>query len=141
MEEAAALEINPIIFGYGDESDPQYQQIEDSGENVFLEHIKSFSYFKTDNYNRLISFIDSDIFDTCIVGHSCGLSDRILLNTIFEHQNCRKVEIFYHKLNDGSDNFTEITQEISRHFKPQNKGLMRRRVSFKDPKNIIPQNL
>lgn len=137
---AADSELNPIIFGYGDESDPKYQEIEDSGENVFLEHIKSFSYFKTDNYNKLISFIDSYTFDAHIVGHSCGLSDRILLNTIFEHQNCTKIEIYYHKRNDGSDNFTEITQEISRHFKPQNKGLMRRKVRFKDSKNIIPQN-
>jgi hypothetical protein len=135
------LERNPIIFGYGDETDETYQKIEDSGENIFLEHIKSFGYFKTNNYSRLISFIDSAPYSTHIVGHSCGLSDRILLNEIFEHQNCREIEIFYHKRKDGSDNFTEITQEISRHFKPQNKSLMRRRVSSKDPKNIIPQNI
>jgi hypothetical protein len=131
---------NPIIFGYGDETDSTYQHIEDSGKNIFLEHIKSFGYFKTNNYQRLISIIDSAPYTTYIVGHSCGLSDRILLNEIFEHQNCKRIEIFYHKRKDGSDNFTEITQEISRHFRPQNKSLMRRRISVKDSKNIIPQN-
>jgi hypothetical protein len=50
---------NPIIFGYGDETDPIYQKIEDSGENVYLEHIKSFGYFRTPNYHNLLSFIDS----------------------------------------------------------------------------------
>lgn len=37
----ADIHRNPIIFGYGDESDPDYQKIEDSGENMYLEHIKS----------------------------------------------------------------------------------------------------
>ena len=137
---ASDLVKNPIIFGYGDETDSTYQKIEDSGENIFLEHIKSFGYFKTDNYSKLISFIESAPYITYIVGHSCGLSDRILLNEIFEHPNCLKIEIFYHQRLNGSDNFTEITQEISRHFKPPHKRYMRRRVSFKDSKNIIPQN-
>ncbi len=38
---------NPIIFGYGDEVDKKYAEIEDLNENEFLKHIKSFDYFKT----------------------------------------------------------------------------------------------
>ena len=136
---ANQIEENPIIFGYGDESDPEYQKIEDSGENIYLEHIKSFAYFQTDNYNQLLSFIDSKPFDVYIVGHSCGLSDRVLLNQIFEHSNCNGIDIFYYKRPDGSDNFKEITQEISRHFKPPNKSTMRMRVRNKNSKNFIPQ--
>lgn len=131
---------NPIIFGYGDETDPVYQSIEDSGENIYLEHIKSFGYFRTGNYHKLLSYIDSSPYEVYIIGHSCGLSDRVLLNEIFEHRHCRKIEIFYHQRNDGSDNFKEITQEISRHFRPENKNMMRRRVGDKNTKNIIPQN-
>ncbi|TKK64636.1 hypothetical protein FC093_22045 [Ilyomonas limi] len=131
---------NPIIFGYGDESDPAYQNIEDSGENVYLEHIKSFGYLQTHNYHDLLSYIDSAPYEVFIVGHSCGLSDRILLNTIFEHPNCKRIEIFYHVRNDGSDNFKEITQEISRHFKPHNKDMMRRKILNKDIRSFIPQN-
>jgi len=63
-----------------------------------------------------------------------------LLNEIFEHSNCQKIEIFYHARNNGTDNFKEITQEISRHFKPQNKNIMRRKIIEKNVKNIIPQN-
>jgi Bacteriophage abortive infection AbiH len=137
---AADIEKNPIIFGYGDESDPDYQKIEDSGENLYLEHIKSFGYFRTNNYQKLLLFLDSENFEVSIVGHSCGLSDRVLLNEIFEHPNCKKIEIFYHQRSDGSDNFKEITQEISRHFKPQNKGVMRRKVADKNDSNVIPQN-
>lgn len=136
----ADIERNPIIFGYGDESDPDYQKIEDSGENLYLEHIKSFGYFRTNNYQKLLLFLDSENFEVSIIGHSCGLSDRVLLNEIFEHPNCKKIEIFYHQRSDGSDNFKEITQEISRHFKPQNKGIMRRKVADKNDSNVIPQN-
>lgn len=134
------IENNPIIFGYGDESDPVYQNIEDSGENLYLEHIKSFGYFQTNNYHQLLSYIDSEPYVVYIIGHSCGLSDRVLLNQIFEHKNCEKIEIFFHLRKDGTDNFKEITQEISRHFKPNNKSLMRRRVGNKDFENVIPQN-
>lgn len=136
---ASQVEKNPIIFGYGDETDPIYQAVEDSGENSYLEHIKSFAYYKTDNYKKLIDLIDSDEYEVFVCGHSCGLSDRILLSEIFEHKNCSSIEVFYHKRNDGSDNFKEITQEISRHFKPQNKAVMRRRIVNQDSKNIIPQ--
>lgn len=137
---ASASAQNPIIFGYGDESDPIYQAIEDSGENIYLEHIKSFGYFRTNNYQDLLSYIDSDPFIVYIIGHSCGLSDRVLLNEIFEHRNCKSIEVFFYKRSDGSDNFKEITQEISRHFKPNNKNLMRRRIKDFDQKNFIPQN-
>lgn len=136
----ADIENNPIIFGYGDETDPIYQNIEDCGENMYLEHIKSFGYFRTNNYHKLLSYIDSALYSVYIVGHSCGLSDRVLLNEIFEHQNCHSIQIFYHTKEDGSDNFKEITQQISRHFKPHNKNMMRRRVIDKNSQNVIPQN-
>lgn len=135
------LDTNPIIFGYGDETDPVYQQIEDTGENIYLEHIKSFGYFRTNNYHRLLSYIDSAPYSVSIVGHSCGLSDRVLLNEIFEHPNCKEIEIFYHQRSANIDNFKETTQEISRHFKHQSKNAMRRKVIEKNINNVIPQNV
>lgn len=131
---------NPIIFGYGDETDPIYQQIEDTGENAYLEHIKSFAYFKTVNYSNLARTLDADPYIVYIVGHSCGLSDRVLLSEIFEHRKCTGIQVFFHKRHDGSDNYKEITQEISRHFKPQNKIKLRHLVAPQDPGNAFPQN-
>jgi hypothetical protein len=136
---ASAVLAYPIILGYGDETDPVYQKIEDSGVNEYLQHIKSFGYFKTYAYNRLIDLIDSNHFKVYIIGHSCGLSDRILLNEIFEHRYCDSIEVFHHQRN-GSDNFKETTQQISRHFRPQNKNLMRRRIKPYNRENTIPQN-
>ncbi len=113
---------NPIIFGYGDEVDKSYQEIEDLNENEFFKHIKSFDYFKTSNYHNLLNFIDSGKFEIFIMGHSCGLSDRTMLNTIFENKNCDKIKIFYHTVEE----YRTKTYEISRHF--NDKALMRKRI-------------
>ena len=119
---------NPIIFGYGDEMDPYYEKIELLKENEFLNNFKSFGYFKTSNYQDFIRFIDSDAFTVKILGHSCGLSDRILLNTVFEHKNCKSIKIFYYQKDQAENDYFEKTQEISRHFKASGKGDMRRKI-------------
>ena len=74
-----------VIFGYGDEVDSYYKRMEDLNENELLRHAKSFGYFKNHNYRKLISFLASDKYEVWIAGHSCGLSDRVMLKKIFEH--------------------------------------------------------
>ncbi len=116
---------NPIIFGYGDEMDEYYNKIERLNINDFLTNIKSFNYFKTSNYRNLFLFLNLGYFNVNIMGHSCGISDRILLNGIFTNQMCNLIKIFYHKINDNDNDFFEKTQEISRHFKAEEKNRMR----------------
>lgn len=72
---------------------------------------------QTKNYNQLTRFIESNDFQVHIYGHSCGLSDRTLLNQIFEHNQCKSIKIFYHKIDDDTNDFTDKTYDISRHFK------------------------
>src|SRR6185312_9875502 len=91
-------EINPIIFGYGDEMDLEYEKMERLNIKEFLVNLKSFWYFKSANYQDFQKFFWlSRPFEVHIMGHSCGLSDRILLNSIFEHSNCQKIKIYYHQ--------------------------------------------
>lgn len=54
-------EKNPIIFGYGDELDDDYKEIAKLNDNDYLKNIKSIRYLETDNYRKLLSFIDSEI--------------------------------------------------------------------------------
>jgi len=119
-------EKNPIIFGYGDELDDDYKEISKLNDNDYLKNIKSIRYLETDNYRKLLSFIDSAPFQIYIMGHSCGNSDRTLLNTLFEHKNCLSIKPFYYKKPDGTDNYIEIIQNISRNFNDMR--LMRDRV-------------
>ncbi|WP_348813100.1 AbiH family protein [Flavobacterium maritimum] len=135
-------ERNLINFGFGDEMDKHYQEIEEKDDNEYLKNIKSFQYLHTSNYKRLLDLIDSDKFQVYIMGHSCGLSDRTLLNTIFEHENCCSIKVFYHEIlnTDGevvNDNYTEITQNISRHF--NKKSLMREKIVNKTLCQPLPQ--
>ena len=117
---------NPIIFGYGDEIDEKYKHIEQKNDNKYLENIKSIKYLETRNYQELLKFIDSGQYQIYIMGHSCGISDRTLLNTLFENKNCLSIKVFYHKKDDGSDNHSDLVRNISRNFK--DKSLMRRIV-------------
>jgi len=109
-------ENNPIIFGYGDELDEDYKTISNLNDNAYLTNIKSIRYLETDNYRRLLSFVDSAPYQIYIMGHSCGNSDRTLLNTLFEHRNCVSIKPYYHLKEDGTDNYIEIIQNISRNF-------------------------
>lgn len=134
--------MNPINFGFGDELSENYKEIENLNENEYLKFFKSFQYLQNSNYRNLLQFVDSKKFQVYIMGHSCGLSDRTLLNTIFEHENCRSIKVFYHEEFDDEgnfikDNFTEIIQNISRHF--DDKKQMRAKIVNKALSEPLPQ--
>ena len=90
-------------------------------DSRYLDNFKSIAYLQTDNYKKLLEFIDSEEYQVFIFGHSCGISDRTMLNTIFEHDNCNSIKPFYHLREDGRDNYTEIVQNISRNFNDKKK--------------------
>ncbi len=117
---------NSVIFGYGDELDDNYKKIVNKNDNEYLRNIKSVKYLESPNYRDLLAFIESDTYQIFIMGHSCGNSDRTLLNTLFEHRNCVSIKPFYHKWDDGTDNYMELVQNISRNFTDMK--LMRDRV-------------
>lgn len=74
---------NKIIFGYGDEMDENYKIIEKHNENEYLKNMKSFGYFHSENYQKLLEFLEVGKYEIHLMGHSCGLSDRVLLNPIW----------------------------------------------------------
>jgi hypothetical protein len=107
---------NNIIFGYGDELDANHKEIKNYNINDYLENNKTIKYFETANYKGLLNFINLCAFDVYIIGHSCGISDRTLLNTIFEHDKCKSIKIFYYKREDSSDDFQDIVMNVYRNF-------------------------
>lgn len=115
-----------IIFGFGDELDVDYKSIERLNDNRYLDNIKSIRYLDSEEYKKLLQFINSDEYQIFIFGHSCGISDRTLLNTLFEHKNCVSIKPFYYKNEDETDNYSDIVKNISRSF--NDKILMRDKV-------------
>ncbi|MFY1611772.1 AbiH family protein [Macellibacteroides fermentans] len=132
-------EENPIIFGYGDELDEDYQNIEKTQDNDFLENIKSIKYHQTCNYRDLLKFIESGIYQVFVMGHSCGNSDRTLLNTLFEHNNCASIKVFYRQMKDGTDDYSNLIRNISRNFndKPKMRDIV---VNRKNCLPLVPFN-
>lgn len=134
--------LNPINLGFGDERNKFYSEIEDHNENEYLRFMKSFYYTNNSNYKKLFDFLEDSIFQIQIMGHSCGLSDRTLLNAIFEHRNCKSIKVYYHNYTkatpDGEkDNYTQIVRNISRHF--NQKTMMREKIVNKDLCEELPQ--
>jgi len=135
---------NPIIFGYGDELEENYSKLENLQDNDYLENIKSIQYLETDNYKKMLSFIDSDKYQVIILGHSCGNSDRTLLNTLFEHKNCVSIKPYYYQYKDQQtgeikDNYSDIVRNISRSF--TNKKSMRDKVVNKKYTDWFSSNI
>ena len=60
------------------------------------------------------------------MGLSCGTSDRTLLNTLFENENCKSIRIFFYqqlieKTNRLIDDYLDIYMNISRSFNDKKK--------------------
>lgn len=117
---------NPIIFGYGDEHDNDYLELEKRNIHELLKHIKSFQYSKTSNYHNLLRFIQAEPFQVFVLGHSLGLSDRTMLKEIFEHDHCKSIKLFYHQKDENNNDFSEKVYELAKHF--SDKGLMRKKL-------------
>jgi hypothetical protein len=133
---------NEIKLGFGDEKDDFYKIIENENKNEYLRFMKSFFYSNTNNYKRLFDFLEESEFQIEIMGHSCGLSDRTLLNALFEHPNCLSIKVYYHKYQtqdeDGNeDNYSDIVKNISRHF--NQKTMMRNKIVDKTLCKPLPQ--
>lgn len=117
---------NRIIFGFGDELDEDYRLLENARDNEPLKYVKSFGYFRNQNYHDLLRFVNSGDYQIYVMGQSCGLSDRTMLSKLFNHEKCKSIKIFYHQIDVKEDNFLELTQNISRHF--SDKELLRERL-------------
>ncbi len=119
-----------VIFGYGDEHDDEYQPLMKKNDNEYLRHIKSFRYLESSNYRKMLEFIELGQYQVCIMGHSCSISDRTLLKTLFEHKNCVSIKPYYRLKEDGTDNYFDLVCSIARNISDPH--LMRDRVVRKE---------
>jgi hypothetical protein len=105
---------NPIIFGYGDDNSTEYQKIKNIKNNELLHNFKTFQYLRLSQYEQILGLLESDkeIYIQ-IIGHSCGMGDKTLLRTIFQHENVKKIESHYH---DSQKQYFENLYNISRIF-------------------------
>lgn len=103
-----------IVLGYGDETSEMYKTLENANDNELLKYFKSFYYMQNSRYRDLERIISSDKFRIHIMGHSCGLSDKVLLSHLFNHENLDTIRIYYYDKGEGKNDFFEKCQNISR---------------------------
>lgn len=93
---------NPIIFGYA-ANEEEAKFLTDKNDEYLMKNIKKLRYKLSDNESRFKTMLDisSSMIDVYIVGHSCGLSDRLILNELFTHKNVEKITQLYYKDMEG----------------------------------------
>lgn len=87
---------NPIIFGYA-ANDKESRELINIGDPDYMRNIKKHCYKRTSNEKRLIAYLEENHdIDVIVLGHSCGSSDKLILNQIFNHKNTRSINVFYY---------------------------------------------
>lgn len=130
---------NPIIFGYGDESETNFSLLEKYDE--CLTYVKTYWYSRTNNYRKFLDFVNSGNFDVFVLGHSCGLSDKTLLSEVFNNKNCRKIRLLTYVKDRNKDVTIDNTDYISKTYQIgrvfQNKEEMRDKLIPFMPSDVI----
>ena len=83
-----------VIFGFGFENDDDYLMLEKVNEKNLFTYCKRPRYTEYDNESELRSFMKKNSFEVYILGHSCGISDKTLLNN---RSTCHQGWFFYIK--------------------------------------------
>lgn len=103
-------EDNPIIFGYS-ATNEAINELSQKGDPEYLWNLKKMCYHQTDVFHRLMkdsspiknpTDMDSISNELWICGHSCGVSDTLILKELIESKNINRVRIMYY---DNRKNF------------------------------------
>jgi hypothetical protein len=109
---------NPIIFGYA-ATHSESRKLMAEGDNEKMRYIKKNLYKRAENEYLLSSYLENtkDI-DISILGHSCGISDNLILNQILNHENVKSINIYYYKDEnkdpEGEEHFFQTQVNIDR---------------------------
>lgn len=88
---------NPIIFGYAAKHEDS-RELSNKNNNEYLRNIKKHCYKRTNYFDQLVEYLNTvEEIDVSIFGHSCGLSDSLIINEVFNHKNISSIRIFYYK--------------------------------------------
>lgn len=99
--------MNPIIFGYA-ANDEEINALIDKGENAYLKNIKRHCYKRTSNERIVKEFLGEKVVgnkkskvNVYVLGHSCSLSDKLILSEIMNHDNVESISIMYYETADA----------------------------------------
>ena len=111
-------EKNPMIFGYAADYE-ESRELHSQKDNEYMKNIKKYLYSRTNNKNKLNRFLGknekkpyhSATIDVFILGHSCGLSDNLILKEIFNHDSINSIKVFYY---ENYENYFDVQVNMDR---------------------------
>lgn len=87
---------NPIVFGFAANLE-ENRVLLDKNDFNYLTNIKKHNYKFTRQEEVLKGYLSyNEPINIYILGHSIGLSDKLILNQIFNHKNIYRIKVFYH---------------------------------------------
>lgn len=127
---------NPIVFGYGNETDKNYNLFLENPNSSYLRNLKRQQYNLASSYSKLQAFLkDSRDIEIYSIGHSLGLSDKSLLKEVFDNPKTYKIKLFYYNNREG---FRSLNDNISKIVNPNT--LNNKIINFEESSSI-PQTL
>lgn len=88
---------NLMVFGYA-ASEEESRELINRNNNEYMRNIKKHLYKRTSNQSQLINYLENNKnINVFILGHSCGLSDKLILNQIFTHKNIQNIRVLYYE--------------------------------------------
>lgn len=93
-------ESNPMIFGYA-ASHEESKNLLIENNNNYVKNIKKFNYLFTNNDTIIKEHLKRGEYNVFILGHSCGISDSLILNEIFNSEKIHQIIPFYFMNKDG----------------------------------------
>jgi hypothetical protein len=91
---------NPIIFGFA-ASNEESKTLLNKNDNSYVRNIKKFNYLYTTNEEKLKKHLESREFNLFVLGHSCGVSDKLILSQILNSNGIFRIYPFYFKDRTG----------------------------------------
>lgn len=91
----------------------KFERIENFGLDDAQRNLKMFNYYNTDAFTKFMSFIEKDVFEVIVLGHSCGESDGSTLSRLFNSSNCSKVSICFYKTEEFQPKLIQIKKHCT----------------------------
>jgi len=135
---------NEIIFGYGDDTSNDYENLKNLDEDEYLSNFKTFSYLMKKDYSDLMNTIeDFKDFEVYILGHSLGRTDKTLLKEVFDNNKCLNIHLFKRfdldLESDKKKEFSALTMNVSRIIDGEN-SLRNKVIPFEQSINFPTNN-
>lgn len=85
-----------IVFGFGNEDDPEYKKIKGRDLRKVYTNFKTFEYVKRAQYSQVLGAMAGrdESIDIHVFGHSLSMCDKTLLKTMFTSPSCHKIQLY-----------------------------------------------